>query len=60
MIEVTTRNEDGEIEGLRFDTDSLEVDPSGALIVYTRQARDFYAGFAPGQWLTFQRLDVEL
>ena len=58
MIEVTTRNQTGEIKGVKFDTDAVEVTQSGALIVYTFQARDYIAGFAAGQWLTFQRLDV--
>lgn len=58
MIEVTTRDEKGELTAARFDTDSVEVTNSGALIIYTYQARDYIAGFAEGQWLTFQRMDV--
>lgn len=58
MIEVTTRNERGEVSAVQFDTDAVEVTQAGALIVYTFQARDYIAGFAAGQWLTFQRLDV--
>lgn len=58
MIEVTTRDQAGEIQSVEFDTDAVEVTQSGALIVYTFQARDYIAGFAAGQWLTFQRLDV--
>lgn len=59
MIEVVTRRESGELVSAQFDTDSVEVTNSGALIIYTYQARDYVAGFAEGQWLTFQRLDVK-
>lgn len=55
MIEVQALNEDGERVGLQFDTNAIEV-MDGALIVYTTDAKNFLAGFAPGEWLTFQNL----
>ena len=55
MIEVQALNEDGERVGLRFDTNAIEV-IHGALIVYSTDAKNFLAGFAPGEWLTFQNL----
>lgn len=58
MIEVVTADAQGELQSLRFETNAVEV-IDGALIVYTQGAKDFWAGFAPGHWHTFQRLDVK-
>ena len=55
MIQVTTRTEKGELGTVEFDTNSLEV-IDGALVIYTVNAEDLLAGFAPGQWLTWQKL----
>lgn len=57
MIQVVTEDASGELKPLEFDTNAVEV-IDGALIVYTHGAKDFLAGFAPGQWKTFQRLDI--
>lgn len=57
MIEVTVRKDHGELATLSFDSNAVEV-IDGALVIYTQQARDFIAGFAPGQWVRFQNLDV--
>ncbi|MGV0426910.1 hypothetical protein [Corynebacterium pyruviciproducens] len=58
MIEVTVINDRGERVGVRFETNAVEV-IDGALIIYTFGAKDYLAGFAPGAWAGFQRLDVE-
>lgn len=57
MIEVVTIDRDGNIQPVRFETNAVEI-IDGALVIYTEGARDFWAGFSSGQWLTFQRLDV--
>lgn len=57
MIQVVTQDAHGNLKPLDFDTNAVEV-MDGALVVYTWGARDFWAGFAPGQWLSFERLDV--
>lgn len=55
MIQVNTRTEKGEIVPVNFDTNAIEVQ-EGALIIYTYDAKDLLAGFAPGQWVTWQKL----
>ena len=55
MIQVNIRDEHGAIKPLDFDTNAVEV-MDGALIVSSMDARDFLAGFAAGQWLTFQKM----
>lgn len=57
MIQVIIPADDGAVSHVDFETNAVEV-IDGALVVYTYGAKDFIAGFAPGQWLTFQRMDL--
>lgn len=57
MIEVAVLDKNGGITPVQFNTDKVEI-MDGALIVLSDDARFFLAGFAPGQWLSFQNLGV--
>ena len=57
MIEVTVLDDGSSLRTVRFHTNAVEV-IDGALIVYTEGAKNFIAGFAPGQWVRFQNLDA--
>lgn len=57
MIQVSIPTPQGGVTSVDFDTNAVEV-IDGALVVYTYGAKDFIAGFSPGQWLTFQRMDL--
>lgn len=57
MIEVTVFDDGQSLKTVRFQTNAVEV-IDGALIVYTEGAKNFIAGFAPGQWIRFQNLDA--
>lgn len=53
QLEVTIPTKEGKPKGLYFLSTVVEV-IDGALVIYTADAKGFIAGFAPGQWLTFQ------
>ncbi|GAB3946747.1 hypothetical protein [Corynebacterium tapiri] len=55
MIEVSALNINDELVSVKFETNAVEV-IDGALIVYTEGAKNFIAGFAPGQWFSFHNL----
>lgn len=57
MIEVSALNINDEQVSVKFETNAVEI-IDGALIVYTEGAKNFMAGFAPGQWLSFQNLSA--
>lgn len=55
MLEVVSRDENGALKPLRFETNAVEV-MDGALIVYSYGGKYPIAGLAPGQWVSFQML----
>lgn len=57
MIQVSTIDPDGNIVKVEFETNAVEI-IDGALIIYTHGAREHWAGFAHGQWLTYERIDI--
>ena len=57
MLQVTIRDDKGELKPLEFDAQAVEV-IDGALIILTDDAKFFVAGFAPGQWVTFQNMSL--
>lgn len=57
MIQVSIVDQNGSIAKIEFETDAIEI-IDGVLIIYTAGAKEHWAGFAPGQWLTYERLDV--
>lgn len=57
MIQVSVRGSDGAVTKAEFETNAVEI-IDGALIIYTYGAKEHWAGFAPGQWLAYERLDI--